>query len=92
MIDLAQIAEICAKHGMQEKADDYGTYWVHPEFEDALMIAIDENRNWQDKIPSQQGQAGKELGMTFDNASLADLDRYLTTLLGILHRRETASQ
>jgi hypothetical protein len=87
MIDLAQIAEICAKHGMLEQAGNGGfSYWVHPEFADTLMIDIGENRNWQDKTPGQQVQAEKDLGMSFDNSSLADLDNYLTNLVTMLRR------
>ena len=57
MIDLAQIAEIYAQHGMLEQADNDGvSYWVHPEFADTLIIDIGEHRNWQDKTPGQQVQ------------------------------------
>lgn len=85
MIDVAQIAEICTRHGLQEKADADGTsYWVDPEFADTLMIVIGENRNWQAKIPGQQVRAEQELGMSFDNSSLADLDNYLTNLVTML--------
>jgi hypothetical protein len=80
------VGEICALHGLQQRSDDYGSYWVHPEFEDVLMIDIDDNGNWEDGTPEQQGNVEEELELSFDNALEADLGRYLSTLIGILRQ------
>jgi hypothetical protein len=91
MVNFSKVSEICAEHGLQQRSDNYGSYWVHPEFEDALMINLDDNGNWEDGTPEQQGDFEKRLGRSFDNASEADLDGYLSTLIGILHQAEPAT-
>ena len=91
MVNSSKVGAICAEHGLQQRSDDYGSYWVHPEFEDALMIDLDDKGNWEDGTPEQQGGFEKGLGRSFDNASDADLDRYLSTLIGILRQAEAAT-
>jgi hypothetical protein len=88
MVDPSKVGETCAEHGLRQRADDNGTYWVHPDFEDALMIDLDDNGNWEDGTPEQQAEAEKEFGTKFNNASIADLDRYLTAFIQMLREAQ----
>ena len=88
MVDRNKVSEICTEHGLRQMNDALGNFWVHPEFEDTLMIDIDDNGNWEDGTPQQQIEFQTSLGTKFDNSSLVDLDRYLTTMIEMLRLKE----
>jgi hypothetical protein len=84
MVNPSKVGETRAEHGLERRGDDNGAYWVHPDFEDALMIDLDGNGNWEDGTPEQQAEAEEEFGTKFNNASIAGLDRYLTAFIQML--------
>ena len=88
MVDRNKVAEICAKHRLQPRIDVSGNYWVHPDFRDTAIIHIDKVGNWEDGTPEQQVKFQTSLGTKFDNSSLDDLDRYLTTMIKMLRLKE----
>ena len=44
--------------------------------------------NWEDGMPQQQIEFQTSLGTTFDNTSVLELDRYLTTMIEMLRLKE----
>jgi hypothetical protein len=84
MVDRNKVGEICTKQRLQPKNDGLGAYWVLPDFKDMLMIALDNNGNWEDGTPMQQRKFEQEIGMRFDNRSAPELDRYLTAPIEML--------
>ena len=92
MIDQDKVAKICTEHGLQPRTDAFGTFWVHPDFEETLMINIDDNGNWEDGTPDQQHEFQRNLGTKFENSSINELDRYLTTMIEMLRLGEKPHQ
>ena len=92
MVDRNKVGEICIKHRLQPRDDALGAYWVHPDFEDTLMIGLYDNGNWADRTPEQPGDFEKAIRTTLDNTSLADLDRYLAAMVEMLRSGQKPPQ
>jgi hypothetical protein len=76
-----EVAAICFKHGMKQKQDEDGIFWVHPRYAGGLIIFLDDNGTWQDYTAKQQNQCEKDWSKQFDNRLLDGLDDYLRTFI-----------
>ena len=75
-LDAAEVARIRFRHGLQQRSDK-GTYWVHPQFADSLLITLDEQGRWRNTLAKGPQEARKEEALTYGNDSLDGLDQYL---------------
>jgi hypothetical protein len=79
-----EVAAICLKHGMQQKQDEDGVFWVHPKYAGGLIIFLDGTGTWQDYTAHQQDQCEADWSKQFDNRSRDDLDDYLVNFIKLV--------